>query len=258
MVGRVPRSLVRPWALISRSEPQLPCLYRIGWCWDGGAGLMGFPAHGKGPPMNVHLPPRTSPHPRLQPVHSPGPLWRLRSRQPPPLPFIPDRKAQLGDWTWGFGADVCELAGGWESGDLLPGLTAACSSPAPHPPPSRRPGPPTPELPPTRSRREGARSAEVARGLGEAPPTTSSEIGPHWELLKTPDLFSPFLCLRVEGTKVEWNQGRATSGAAVGPQHPSHADGTQGRDMFWEPAGRKFLKPFGGGRPQGEPQPELL
>lgn len=148
--------------------------------------MVGFPAHGKGPPMNVHLPPRTSPHPQLQPVHSPGPLWRPRSRQPPPLPFIPDRKAQLGDWTWGFGADVCELAGGWESGDLLPVLTAACSSPAPHPLPPEDPGPP-----PLRSRREGARSAEAARGLGEAPPTTSSEIGPPVGAPEDPRPFLP-------------------------------------------------------------------
>lgn len=137
--------------------------------------MVGFPAHGKDPPMNIHLPPHTSPHPRLQPVHFPGPPWRPRSRQPPPLPFIPDRKAQLGDWTRGFGADVCKLAGGWESSDLLPGLTAACPSPAPHPSPSRRPGPPLPSCHP---RREGVRSVEAARGLGEAPPTTSSEIGP--------------------------------------------------------------------------------
>lgn len=142
MVGRVPRYPVGPWALISRSEPQLPCLYRIRWCWDGGAGLVGFPAHGKDPPMNSHLHPCTSPHPRLQPVHFPGPPWRPRSLQPPLLPFIPDRKAQLGDRTQGFRADVCELAGGWESSDLLPGWTATYSSTAPHPPPSRRPGPP--------------------------------------------------------------------------------------------------------------------
>lgn len=105
---------------------------------------MGFSACGKNPRNSVCYP-----HDRPSILHAtPTPTPAAASRLPLPrasvetplLPFIPDRKAQLSNWAQGFGTDVRELAGDWESGDLHPGLTAA-TPPPPHPLQGSQPAP---------------------------------------------------------------------------------------------------------------------
>ena len=158
-------------------------------CWLGGV-----PSTWEGPPDERPPPPS-----HLSPSPAPAcPLPRASvEAKEPPAPaaaFHPRQEGSAGRLDLGIRSRCLRARRGLGKRRPPSHADGRLLLPCPSPPPSRRPGPPTPELPPTRSRREGARSAEAARGLGEAPPTTSSEIGPP---VGAPEDPRPFLPLTV-------------------------------------------------------------
>lgn len=230
----------------------------LGW----GCRLGGVPSTWEGSP-DEHPPPPLHLSPPPAPVY---PFSRASvEAEEPPAPtaaFYPRQEGSAGRLDSGIQSRCLQACGGLGKQRPPSRVDGRLFFPRPSPPSLQKTR--APPLPSCHPRGQGERGRgrywgpEAWERLPQPPPL---RLGPHWELLKTPDLFSPLLhhpWLGVERPKVEWNQRRATSRAAVGSQHPSCVDGTRGQDMFWEPAGRMFLKPFGRGHLQGEPQPEAL
>lgn len=142
--------------------------------------------------------------------------------------------------TPGFGTDVCEITGGWESSDLHPG---ADQLPLPPQPLSRLlPEAPGQSQPPILPSHEPQGVGDLQRSQQKCPEDQGERTGASAgnTLTTTPD--NPQLSM--EQTEAEWNPRWAQLGVAMGVWDPRCRKRTQRQDIFWKPARQEFPNPW--------------